>query len=80
MLCSLGCIQLGDIFKEKLIPNAVLWFTGEALEYESDADDEDEMGAHFGGLGQEDGEDDDEDDPDYEPPAAGEKPAECKQQ
>lgn len=77
----------GDTIKTKLIPHAVAWFTGEALEDEGigmfgDDDDEDE--------------DEDDDDDDEAPPrarggrgpkaaagaggAAGEQPQECKQQ
>jgi len=40
--------ELGEFFKEKLVPRAVDWFTGRALDYE--------------GLGAEEGEDDEEDD------------------
>eukprot|EP00882_Tetradesmus_deserticola_P000413 GHRQ01000454.1.p1 GENE.GHRQ01000454.1~~GHRQ01000454.1.p1 ORF type:complete len:340 (+),score=180.22 GHRQ01000454.1:220-1239(+) len=76
----------GDTIKNKLIPHAVAWFTGEALEDEGIGmlgDDEDED------------EDDDEDDDDEAPPkrggrgpkaaagaggATGEQPQECKQQ
>ncbi len=43
--------ETGITIKDKLVPNAIRWFTGEALEDEDD-DDEDE----------EDGDDDDEDD------------------
>jgi nucleosome assembly protein 1-like 1 len=31
--------QLGDDFKEKIIPNAIHWFTGEALQYEESESD-----------------------------------------
>jgi nucleosome assembly protein 1-like 1 len=31
--------ELGCIFKDKLVPHSVLWFTGEALEFEDDFDD-----------------------------------------
>lgn len=86
--------ELGDILKDKVVPNAVMWFTGEALEYEDDDDDDDE--------GDEDEDEDSDDgtsmrklmagggggaaaagsdeDPDYDPAADAEKPAECKQQ
>jgi len=66
--------EIGHFFRERLIPKAVLFFTGEAI----DDDDDDEF---------EDGDEDDDDDeeldededPDYAP-AEGEKPQECKQQ
>jgi len=48
--------QLGEDIKEKLIPHAIDWFTGEALAFE-EIDEEDLEGADF-----EDEEDDDEDD------------------
>lgn len=76
----------GDTIKTKLIPHAVAWFTGEALEDEG-----------IGMFGEDDDEDEDEDDEDEDddgPPrprggrkaaagaggAAGEQPQECKQQ
>lgn len=46
--------QLGEDIKEKLIPRAIDWFTGEALQYENIEDDFDE--GEF-----EDEDDDDED-------------------
>ena len=46
---------IGEDIKEKLIPHAVSWFTGEALQFE-ELDDEE--------LGEGDSEDDDEDDDD----------------
>lgn len=71
--------QIGDIIREKLVPNAVLWFTGEALDYENDYDDEDEEEEEDDGEEHDGGDDDDDADTDYVPPAAGEKPQECKQ-
>ena len=47
--------QLGEDIKEKLIPRAIDWFTGEALQFEQGLDDFDED--EF-----EDEDDDDEDD------------------
>lgn len=49
--------QLGEDIKEKLIPRAIDWFTGEALQYEELDDQLDE--ADF-----DDDDDDDEDDDD----------------
>ena len=50
--------QLGEDIKEKLIPRAIDWFTGEALQFEQDMDDfEDE-------FEDEDDEDEDEDERD----------------
>lgn len=71
--------EIGETIRDRLLPNAVLWFTGEALDYDDDDYDDGE-----GGEDGEEGDDDDEDDehdPDYKPPAAGapgQKP-ECKQ-
>lgn len=66
--------EIGHFFRERFIPKAVLFFTGEAIEEDSDDDEfEDEEG-------DDDDDDDDEDeDPDFKP-EAGEKPQECKQQ
>jgi nucleosome assembly protein 1-like 1 len=75
--------QLGEDIKEKLIPRAIDWFTGEALQYENledfdegefeDEDDEDE----------EDLSDDRDDDEESDEEGDGSKPkqdaAECKQ-
>eukprot|EP01134_Creolimax_fragrantissima_P006108 CFRG6108T1 len=70
--------EMGEIIKDEIIPRAVFWFTGEALEDYSDnedgeypSDDED------GGFEDEDDEDEDED-ADYDPKK--ETPEECKQQ
>jgi len=49
--------EIGCIIKDKLIPFSVLWFTGEAAEYD---DDDDDM------FGDEDGDEDDDDDEDDE--------------
>jgi len=78
--------EIGDMFKEKVTPHAVLWYTGEANDHQGlgDMDDDDmygsegedgEMAAMMGGP-----EDDDSEDPDYAPPPEGEQPAECKNQ
>ncbi|RSH88594.1 hypothetical protein EHS25_002821 [Saitozyma podzolica] len=65
--------QLGEDFKEKIIPRAVDFFTGKALEYEDDMEEFDE---EF------DDEDDfEDDDEDAEAPAAAEGAnPDCKQQ
>ena len=49
--------QLGEDIKEKLIPRAIDWFTGEALQFEQGLDDFDEDD-----FEDEDDEDDDDDD------------------
>jgi len=72
--------EIGNTIKEKIVPHGVLWFTGEARDYESDFYGEEEG---EGEEGDEEGGDDDDDedeaaDPDYKPNPA-EKPAECKQ-
>jgi len=69
--------EIGHYIRERVIPRAVLFFTGEALE-DDDFDEEDEDGE------EEEGEDEeDEEDPDFDPAKAaakGDKPQECKQQ
>lgn len=76
--------QLGEDIKEKLIPRAVDWFTGEALAYEEfdeddmdgpdfDDDDEDEDDMS------EDHDDDEESDEDDESGKPKQEAAECKQ-
>jgi len=70
--------QLGEEIKEKLIPRAVDWYTGEALAYDDfeDIDDEEE---DF----EDDEDDDDDDDDDGSDKEGDDKPkqeaAECKQ-
>eukprot|EP00794_Sanderia_malayensis_P018216 gene18216-20034_t len=64
--------EIGHFFRERLIPKAVLFFTGEAIEEDEDDDEFDED--------EDDDELDEDEDPDYNPPAGGEKPQECKQQ
>lgn len=65
----------GEIIKEKIIPHAVDWFTGEALAYdmddeygsEGDYSDDDDEGSH------DDEDEDDEEDDEDEPPKKGSK-------
>lgn len=76
--------QIGEILKDKLIPRAVDWFTGEALQYEfpegefedeEDFEDEDEDDED-----DDDSEDDSEDDSDAETLGKTKtQPPECKQ-
>jgi hypothetical protein len=54
--------ELGDTIREKVIPHAVLWFTGEALDYEGDDDYE---GYDEDGEDGDDDEDEDEDDEEH---------------
>ncbi|KAL4949600.1 NAP-domain-containing protein [Aspergillus filifer] len=54
--------QLGEDIKEKLIPRAIDWFTGEALQFEELGDDMDPE--EFDEFDDDDDEDDDEDDDD----------------
>ena len=56
--------QLGEDIKEKLIPRAIDWFTGEALAYEEL--EEDEEGADFEDEDDEDDEDEEDHDEDEE--------------
>ncbi|XP_063960595.1 nucleosome assembly protein 1-like 1 isoform X2 [Lytechinus pictus] len=64
--------EIGHLIRERIIPRAVLYFTGEAIEddeFEEEQDDDDPEG--------EEGDEEDDNDPDFEP---GKKPAECNQQ
>ncbi|KAK5119957.1 hypothetical protein LTR85_007033 [Meristemomyces frigidus] len=76
--------QLGEDIKEKLIPRAIDWFTGEALQFEQGLDDfdEDEFEDEDDEDEDEDERDDDEEEED-EDEEDGSKPkqetAECKQ-
>jgi nucleosome assembly protein 1-like 1 len=70
--------KLGQLLQDQIIPRAILYFTGEALDDEDDGDDEyeDEDEGNDEGDGE-----NSEDDPDYAPPKGGENgPADCKQQ
>jgi len=72
--------EMGEEFKEKIIPHAVDFFTGKALEYE-DYGDESDFEDEFLSEEDDDEEDDDEDkdDDDDAQPAKGENAPECKQ-
>ncbi|XP_062594921.1 nucleosome assembly protein 1-like 1 isoform X1 [Saccostrea cucullata] len=67
--------EIGHFIRERIVPRAVLYFTGEALETEDDFDEEGEEE----GEGEE-GDYDEDADPDYNPASDPNKPAECKQQ
>jgi nucleosome assembly protein 1-like 1 len=64
--------ELGLFFRDRLIPRAVLYFTGEAADEDDDEFDEEEMD-------EEDEEGEEGQDPDYKP-GDNNKPQECKQQ
>ena len=69
-----------EFLKDRIIPQAVLFFTGEALE---DVDDDDEVDEDEDeGLEGDDDDYDEDQDPDFDPSKVpqGQKPAECKQQ
>eukprot|EP00095_Tigriopus_kingsejongensis_P004518 maker-scaffold532_size145644-snap-gene-0.28 protein:Tk04518 transcript:maker-scaffold532_size145644-snap-gene-0.28-mRNA-1 annotation:"hypothetical protein CAPTEDRAFT_163453" len=69
--------EIGHYIRERIIPRAVLFFTGEALEDDFDEDEEEESGDEDGEEGEED-----EDDPDFKPKKGGkgQEQQECKQQ
>ncbi|KAK6460252.1 nucleosome assembly protein-domain-containing protein [Scheffersomyces coipomensis] len=77
--------QLGEEFKDRLIPRAIDWFTGDAVDYypgeEEEFDEDDEEEDDDEDDDDEDDEDDEEDDDD-EDDGQGQKdpPPECKQQ
>jgi nucleosome assembly protein 1-like 1 len=66
-------MELGATFKEKIIPHALWWFTGEALQYEQedeyDEGDEEEYEDEDGDDDDDDEDDDDEDDDEDDEPA-----------
>lgn len=67
--------EIGHYVRERIIPRAVLFFTGEALEDDFDEDEEEESGDEEG--------EEEEDDPDFVPGKGGKGKAgeqECKQQ
>lgn len=66
--------ELGHYIRERIVPRAVLYFTGEALE-EDDYDEEDDEEEEDGEEGEEE-----EDDPDFDPAKASKNQQECKQQ
>lgn len=68
-----------EFLKDRVIPQAVLFFTGEALE---DAADDDEVEDEDEGLEGDDDDYDEDQDPDFDPSKVpqGQKPPECKQQ
>ena len=70
-----------EFIKDRVIPQAVLYFTGEALEDDDDDGDEEEEAEEDKGSGIDDDYDEDQD-PDFDPSKVpqGEKPPECKQQ
>ncbi|KAG7162464.1 nucleosome assembly protein 1-like 1 isoform X2 [Homarus americanus] len=68
--------EIGHYIRERIVPRAILFYTGEALD---DEDFEEEEGEE----GEEGDDEEEEDDPDYDPTkdkAAKGQPAECKQQ
>ncbi|KAJ3269529.1 hypothetical protein HDV01_001333 [Terramyces sp. JEL0728] len=68
--------DMGEMIKEKVIPDAVNWFTGEALEeYNEEEDDE-----GYDEFDDDDEIDDDDDDEDGAPAGNVDKAPECKQQ
>ncbi|KAG8957630.1 hypothetical protein FRC03_009937 [Tulasnella sp. 419] len=79
--------QIGEDIRDRIIPRAIDWFTGKALEYELDGADEDE--GSDDGFDEEDENDDDDEDDDEELPAPRRRPqkntalndqGECKNQ
>lgn len=68
--------EIGHFFRESIIPRAVLYFTGEALE----DDDDDEYGEDDDDENDDEDADDDDDDHPTLPAGKGKQPEECKQQ
>jgi len=78
--------ELGLIFKDQIIPNAVMWFTGEAqqdLALAFGEDDDDDEEGEEGGRGNYFEDDEDyksDEDPDFQPDPNQPQQPECKQQ
>ncbi|KAG8844167.1 hypothetical protein FRB96_003274 [Tulasnella sp. 330] len=86
--------SIGEDLKDKIIPRAIDYFTGKALEYDTDYDDDDDDDDEEGMLDGDDDDDDDDDDSEegYVPPpkkkggktgagrGGGPKTDECKNQ
>jgi len=79
--------EIGHFIRERIVPRAVLYFTGEALEDDDDYDEEE--GEEEGDDDNEGDDHDDENDEDFDPQAEkvgggggkkGANPSECKQQ
>ncbi|KAL0075046.1 nucleosome assembly protein-domain-containing protein [Phycomyces blakesleeanus] len=72
--------ELGEEFKDKIIPHAVDYFTGKALEYEEfEGDDDFEDDFYDEDEEEEEEDDDDEYDDEHPQPAKGDNTPECKQ-
>ncbi|XP_063145428.1 nucleosome assembly protein 1-like 4 isoform X2 [Candoia aspera] len=76
--CTLAIdFEVGHFFRERIVPRAVLYFTGEAIE-DDDNFEEGEEGEEEELEGEEEGEE--EEDAESEPKKDASQPAECKQQ
>lgn len=73
--------QLGEEIKDRLIPRAIDWFTGDAVGfgYPEDFEEEEEFDSEEGDE-EDDDDDDDEDDDEINETGKKENPPECKQQ
>ncbi|KAJ8652169.1 hypothetical protein O0I10_012227 [Lichtheimia ornata] len=72
--------ETGEEFKDKIIPHAVDYFTGKALEYEGfESEDEEDFFEEEEDDDDDDLDDDDDDDDDDDTPAKNENAPECKQ-
>ncbi|ORX50162.1 NAP-domain-containing protein [Hesseltinella vesiculosa] len=76
--------EVGEEFKDKIIPHAVDYFTGRALDFEDFAGDDDFEDDFYDDISEDgdsldDDEDDDDDDDDDAQPSKGENAPECKQ-
>lgn len=67
--------EIGHYIRERIVPRAVLFFTGEILEEEDDMEEEEDEEDEEDGEGEEE-----EDDPDFDPSKAKGQNPECKQQ
>ncbi|OLY82538.1 putative nucleosome assembly protein [Smittium mucronatum] len=74
--------ELGEEIKEKIVPRAIDWFTGKALEYEDYNDEEfdDDLYDEEDDEDEDDDEDDEDDDEDLSRSQKESEPPQCKQQ
>lgn len=75
-LCLASDFEIGHFFRERIVPRAVLYFTGEAIEDDSFEETEEEEEEELEG----DDDDDDDDEVDSDNKKEPRQPAECKQQ
>jgi len=72
--------DLGEEFKDQIIPHAIDWFTGKALDREGSEFDEDDYGEYDDDEEDEEESDEDDDDDQNLSAKSVQNPPQCKQQ